>query len=167
MDTNELIQQLAQSTPSQKKLFGVRRLLMFISLFLLSYVFVLQLTLGLRDDLWSQFERVTFSIEVLLLLTLLVVSTIASVLARYPDSHQYDSVNYLPFIVFAVLLVFLLAQILLSMEAVDSHQLTASQHGFECTLWIAASASLPAWVLMSMIRRGASVFPRRSAPPRG
>ncbi len=161
MNTEDLIQQLSQSTQTQPKLLGVRPLLVVVFLGITLYLLVLQSWIGLREDLLIQLARPAFSLEIALMIMLLISGVFASVLSRYPDNHQYPTMRYIPYILFALLLTLLLLQILVP-SAMPTGELRYIHHRFHCTLWVTGSAFFSAVILMLTIRLGATVTPMHS-----
>lgn len=162
MNTDDLIQQLSKSTPTQPKLLGVRPLLLIVFSGIAVYLLVLQSWIGLREDLLIQLARPAFSLEIALMIMLLISGVFASVLSRYPDNYQYQYILYIPYTIFVLLLLWLIVQIVVP-AAMPTGELRFIHHHFNCTLWITGSTVFSAFILMWTIRFGATVTPRHSA----
>jgi hypothetical protein len=161
MNTDDLIQQLSQSTQTQPKLLGVRSLLVVVFLGIALYLLLLQSWIGLREDLLTQLARPAFSFEIALMILLLISGVFASVLSRYPDNYQYHYVRYIPYTLFALLLTLLMVQVLVPV-AMPTGELRFIHHRFSCALWITVSTVFSAFILVWTIRLGATVTPRHS-----
>ena len=162
MKTDDLIQQLSKSAPTQPKLLGVRPLLLVVFSGITLYLLMLQSWIGLREDIWVQLARPAFTLEIALMIILLISGVFASVLSRYPDNYQYQYILYIPYITFALLLTLLLVQILVP-AAMPTGELRYIHHRFSCALWITGSTIFSAFILVWTIRLGATVTPRHSA----
>ncbi len=120
------------------------------------YALGTQLFLGLRPDLALQFIRPAFAAEIALLVALLLSSTVASVLAMYPDVHQKPRFLVLPYATFGVLALLIVAQLFLPVDA-RMVMPAPGAHGMECALCIGSVALVPSALIFALLRKGASV----------
>lgn len=125
---------------------------------LLVYGSLAQWGLGLRDDLSVQLTRPFFVLELLLLSILLVSSAIASVLAMYPDAYQKRILIKLPYI-FAGLIVGLIFVQLFTPQDPRMVMPDKDSHTVECALFIAMASALPAMLIFTLLRKGATLTP--------
>jgi hypothetical protein len=122
------------------------------------YGVVVQLCLGLRPDFATQFLRPFFVLEIGLLTSLLLVTTIASVLAMYPDAYQKPKLLWLPYVCFVFLLGILAVQFVLPDDA-RMVMPDAGAHAVKCAFCIGAIALAPAALIFALLSKGASVHP--------
>lgn len=128
---------------------------------LLFYAALVQLFLGFRTDLWMQFSRPLFTLEITLQLLLLVSSTVACVLSMYPDAYQKTWFLSVPYAVFLAQTVFLLLQLLMPQDA-RMVMPEPSTHAMECAICIASVALVPSAMIFAILQKGASVRPWRA-----
>lgn len=132
-----------------------------IGYLLLSFVLyglVAQKFLGLRADLVAQFTRPLFVIEIVLMLSLLVTSTIAAVLNIYPDLYQKSFWLKAPYIIFGLILGLFIGQLFIpaSNLAVIPAQIF---HKIECARCIIFLAIIPAILIFIILKKGATIKP--------
>jgi hypothetical protein len=128
------------------------RLLVVLALYAASC----QLFLGIRPDFWVQSLRPYFALEILLLLLLLLSSTVASVLAMYPDAYQKPQLLKLPYIIFILLVGLVSFQLFMPQDARMAMP-AVSTHGMECAIRIASLALIPSAIIFALLRKGTSV----------
>lgn len=161
MDTQELIAKLSRQTPAKPQLrppafFALRSMAVLIA-----YGVGVQLCLGLRADIALQLARPLFAMEIALLAILTVSSTLAAIIAMYPDAYRSAWLLRLPFGV-ALVLVALLGMQFMAVHDVRMVIPGAGAHAMECALCIAATAIVPAALIFALLRKGASVRPLRA-----
>lgn len=114
-----------------------------------------QAFLGFRTDLAMQFTRPLFVLEIALLVSLLIVSCIASVLSMYPDAYQKPGLLTLPYGVFLLLLGVVVSQLFMPQDA--RMMILPDAFSMECAICIAAVALIPSALIFVLLRKGASV----------
>jgi hypothetical protein len=157
--TDDLISELtAQALPAKAvaaPAFWAVRLLVVLAV----YSAVAQCYLNLRPDLEMQFTRPFFVAEIALLLFLLISSSVAALLAMYPDAYQKPQLLKLPFAAFALLVGLLGFQLLMPHDSRMVIPQGEGVHAMECAICIASVALLPAAIIFAIMRKGASVRP--------
>ncbi|MDX2074632.1 MAG: DUF1109 domain-containing protein [Alphaproteobacteria bacterium] len=153
--TQNLIDDLSRDAkpagPLQRPLPMVWRLAVLFVL----YALIAQWQLGLRHDLALQFARPLFVVEIALLALVAASGIAAAVLTMAPDAYQKTNLLRLPYLLFALLLGIIIAQL----PGTSPDILAAasqSQHGAECALCIAAVSMIPSALMFISLRRGAS-----------
>lgn len=116
-----------------------------------------QFFLGFRQDLGLQLTRPLFALEILLLSLLLVSSTVAAVLAMYPDAYQKPQLLKLPYAIFALLVAAVGFQLLIPADTRMVMPEGTGVHTMECALCIASMALVPSALIFALLRKGASV----------
>lgn len=161
-DTNTLIAELSLETP--KKRSWQRTPMKFGGLLLsvlAGYGAAVQYFLGLRPDLFMQLTRPWFDVEIFLLAALALSSVIAAVIAMYPDAYQQPRWLKLPYAIFIVLAVLVIAQLGMPLDA-RMVMPKPGAHAMECALCIGSVAMLPSALLFGILRQGASVRPMQA-----
>lgn len=128
---------------------------------LAAYGVLSQYFLGFRPDLIAQLSRPFFAFEILALITLLISSTYSCILSIYPDAYQKSRLVKLPYTAFLALAGIVGLQLALPYDARMVVPPPGS-HTMECALCIAAVALLPAGLIFSFLRKGATVHQVRS-----
>lgn len=159
MDTDELIAALSREPRARPMLKTPAWFGSLLLLVLLAYGGVAQLVLGLRPDIGVQLARPAFALEVLLLVSLTLVSAIAAIHAMYPDVRRRSWLLRAPYAIFAVLAALLSLQLFMPADARMILPAPEAAHGMECALCIGAVALLPAAAIFGLLRKGASVHP--------
>lgn len=136
-------------TPS----YWVFRLLALLAL----YAVGCQYFLGFRSDLELQFLRPLFTLETLLLLSLLVFSALAAVLAMYPDGYQRTYFFKFPYVIFVLLVALVGFQLLIPADPRTVAPQGPSVHEMECAIYIASVALIPSALIFVLLRKGASI----------
>jgi hypothetical protein len=154
--TADLIKQLSAegklTTPLRAPSYFATRLFLLLA----GYMLAAQAILGFREDILVQLERPFFTLEILLLAFLLITSSVACILAMYPDAYQKPWMLKLPYTVFALLLGLTAIQFLLPQDA-RMVMPEAGSHTIECSVYIAIAALVPSAVMVALIRKGASI----------
>ncbi len=157
MDTQQLISNLCQD-PSSKRMMQTPawyavRLIAVLGL----YAIAAQVCLHIRPDIAVQLARPNYTIEIVLLLSLIISSAIAAILSMYPDMHQKPWVLKVPYVIFTLLALFVLSQIAMAHDDPRMALPPPGAHAMQCTLCIGTTALLPAAIIFALIRRGASL----------
>lgn len=165
MDTQELIARLSQDaakdTP-KKALQAPAWWAMRLIAVLAAYGFGAQFFLHVRPDIDLQLERAAFAVEIALLVSLTLSSAIAAVFAMYPDAHQKPWVLKTPYAVFTALATFVAVQLVAMPQDPRMVIPPPGGHGMECAICIASVALIPSALIFGLLRKGASVTPRRA-----
>lgn len=161
MRTDELIDSLsktAASVPLRTPAYYAVRL----ALVLVVYGASMVAFKGLRPDVVLQLARPLFAVEIAMLLLLVLSSTAGAVVAMYPDMYQKHRLTGIPYAVFAVFLLFVLAQLFI--PAGIGLYIPTPEHvdDLECTIAIAGFAVLPSLIIFALMRRGNTVHPLRA-----
>lgn len=163
MNTQDLIDTLSHKTAPAKALkpplwWG------FVLIVILSlYAVGLLSFLGIRDDLAVQLTRPLFVIEFLLLVTLILSSSWASILSMYPDLYQRKFLFNVPYVIFGALALLTLFQIIfMPYDPRMAIPELEGLHGMECAICIAAVSIIPAALLIAVQRQGACVYPMKA-----
>ncbi len=107
----------------------------------------------IRPDLPVQMHDVTFIAEIALLAAMMVLSAISAILLSYPDRYQKHWLVWLPLlpvVLFVALLVY---------ECMTMPLMFSFLGGGECTICICLYSSVPAFVLMRLLRKQATTAP--------
>lgn len=160
MQTEELIERLSGETPPARALASPGRVGVFAALAMLVYCGLCLLWLGIRPDLAERLRDGFYLLELFLLAALTLSGLGAAVLLRAPDLHQRPRWISAPLVAALLLLGLLLAQTLLLPASLDPS--IAFIHGLPCAVCLLLVATLPAFVLMLLIRRGATTKPGRA-----
>jgi hypothetical protein len=120
------------------------------------YALGAQLFLGFRPDLLVQLTRPGFAAEIALLVALLLSSTVASVLAMYPDACQKLRLMLLPYALFLIVALLIVVQMFVTTD-VRMVLPASGAHGLECALCIGSVALVPSAFIFALLRKGASV----------
>lgn len=155
-DTTSLITRLSSEANAPLTLLSPCGWAARLIVVLMLYAVGAQWAIGLRPDLAVQWTRPAFVAEIMLLLALLLSSSVASVLAMYPDAYQKPRLLRLPYWVAALLVGLLVVQLFMQ-EDPRMVMPAASLHAIECVLCIAAVALIPSIVIFILLRKGASV----------
>lgn len=157
MNTEQLIRDLskdAATVPLRSPAYFAG----LVWLVLAVYGGLVQFMLSVRPDLLLQMTRPLFVMEIILLVGLLISSAAAAILSMYPDNYQQRLVLKLPYGFFILLTLLIVSQ--LGMHA-DARMVfaEAGAHALECALCVAAIALVPSILILSLLRKGASVNP--------
>lgn len=161
VDTRQLIQELSAQAAPVKVLRPQRYAVLVLALLSL-YAICAQCWLeGVRPDLAVQLTRPLFMLELLLLAAMLVSASVASVYAMLPDGAERKTLMRLPYLFSGGMLALLIFQLFLPN---DPHMVMsdATSHTHECTQYITLSSLLPAALMFSLLRKGASVIPMQA-----
>lgn len=157
MNTADLIASLsAEASPSKPMAapgYWVARLIAVMVL----YALAAQSLLGLRSDLLMQFTRPFFTLEILALSLLLLSSAFAAVITMYPDAYQKPRALKFPLVIFALLSLLLLLQFFMPEDALMVIPTGPNIHAMECAICIAALSLVPSAIILTLLRKGASV----------
>lgn len=156
-NTADLIASLSAEAKPVKKARAPGYWVIRLLAVLVVYAIGCQLFHGLRPDLGTQFTRPFFALETLLLTLLLIASTIASVLAMYPDAYQKPKLLKLPYAFFALLVALMGFQLLMPHDARMVIPGGVGVYAMECALCIASVAFIPSALIFALLRKGASV----------
>jgi len=155
INTSDLIEKLSHEGLATKMLPNPRTMAGYLLAIIAVYGISTQCVLGLRPDLATQLTRPLFAGEIILLSSLLITSTIASVLAMYPDAYQKTQFLKAPYIVF--LFLFILVGFQFFMPEDIRMIMPEVGHGMKCTICIASFAITPSAIIFTLLRRGAIV----------
>lgn len=162
MSTKELIEQLSRDATGKPCLRSPGHVALRLLLVLAIYGIGVQFFLGIRGDIFAQLSRPMFALEITLLLALTLSSVLAAIVAMYPDAHQKPWILRLPHAVFIALMVFILVQLFTLQTEAGMVIPPPGGHGMECALCIASVALVPSGILFGILRKGASVCPRKA-----
>ena len=162
MNTQDLITKLSQDTPQKSALRQPFWFAVQLIIVLTVYGLGTQFFLGLRPDVFIQLNRLAFSTEIALLTMLVFSSSVAAVMAMYPDALQKVYALKIPYVVFALLAGFVVFQLAFMPQDERAVLPPLSPHGMECALCIGAVALIPAALLFFLLRKGASVTPLKA-----
>ena len=160
--TDILIERLSAEAVARKPFPTPAKLFARLACVLVLYGVLVSAMLGLRADLGVQLARPFFSVEIVLLVAIALVSLRTSVHLAFPDTYQKRRAARLPGL---LLLAFILVLAVQALLPPDSRMLLPSGphlHQMECTLCIAGSAFMPALILFGMLRSGASIHPLKA-----
>lgn len=160
-NTAELIVQMARDTHRVRPLRSQRFYAYVMIGISIVYAMGTQWVLGIRADIMVQFSRPLFVLELGTLSAIFFLSMVAAILLMRPDTDAHRRFLRYPFI--ALILLFLCVA-LQWMLPVDSTMVMPafSLQGRECALCIAVLCLVPSAMLFSLLRKGASVMPKRA-----
>jgi len=145
-DIDDLIGQLAQEGGAVKPAPHPITLSLKWMALSAAYLLVLLLVSGVRNELATAFEHPWFAIEVTLLVSMFITTSVSAALLSFPDVYQMRRAVWMPMAVFGVF-----ACVLLMAWRADMPPAPLPVHGIECTLAILMVALLPgAWLLYAM-----------------
>lgn len=128
---------------------------------LVFYTVVLQIFLGLRDDLFVQITRPLFLAEIGLMFLLFFTAVLAAVLAMYPDLYQKSHLLKLPYVILFFLSLILAAQFFLPIdERMILPQIVT--HQMMCTSCILLLSLAPAALIFIILQKGATLVAMQS-----
>lgn len=107
MNTNDLIANLANKATTVKPMKKPSYLILQFLGFSVIYYTLIQPYIGIRGDIFVKFSQPFFAIEITLILLLFLSCLIAAVLTIYPDNYQKTFLLKFPYLVLALLVVFL------------------------------------------------------------
>ena len=132
----------------------------FWTICLLSVLFIyatyLQINIGVRSDLMTQFSRPFFAIELVLMTLLFLASTFAAVLTIYPDFYQKPILVKIPYAIFVLILLFFIGQLFVENDAMMMVP-TRNFHQIECMTFVAIASIVPAILIFIILCRGATI----------
>ena len=153
MKTEELIVKLSNEQ-SKKTLQPQAYYAYYLVTILIIYIVLVQFYLGLRSDLSSQLLSKSFLLEIFLLASISLSGAISSILSIYPDYYQKKIFIKIPNFLFVTIIVFIAAQLFLPIESLVL--ITPNSHSIECSIYIAAVAVIPSFLIFNLIRKGAA-----------
>lgn len=156
--TIDLITKLSAEAKPIKPMLNPKQWIVRLLLILGVYGFTAQIFLGLRVDLALQFTRSLFTAEITLMLSLFITSIIAAVLNIYPDLYQKSFWLKIPYIIFLLILGFFISQIFMPISGLAVIP-TGIFHKLECTICIMFVAVIPAILIFTILKKGATVRP--------
>ncbi len=156
--TIDLITKLSSQAKPIKPMLNPKQWIFRLLLILGIYGIATQTFLGLRPDLFMQFTRPLFVVEIILMLSLLITSIIAAVLNIYPDLYQKSFWLKIPYVVFLLILGFFISQIFMPISGLAVIP-TGIFHKVECTICIMFVAVIPALLIFTILKKGATIKP--------
>ena len=156
--TIDLIAKLSSEAKPIKPMIKPKQWLVRLLLILGIYGIATQTFLGLRPDLFIQFTRSLFAVEIILMLSLFLASIIAAVLNIYPDLYQKSFWLKIPYIIFLLILGFFISQIFMPISGLAVIP-TGIFHKVECTICIIFVAVIPAMLIFTILKKGATIKP--------
>ncbi|MBY0356316.1 MAG: DUF1109 domain-containing protein [Rickettsiales bacterium] len=160
--TTDVIARLSQEaqavTPMRTPRDWAVRLLFVLAI----YGVVSQAMLGIRADLWIQFSRPLFSLEIILLALLILLNGFASMLSMYPDAYQKKHLLFWPLAILAMLLGLIACQFVLAQDIRMVIPAGELAHTKECAICVASLALIPSAFMFALLRKGAPVHLRQA-----
>lgn len=154
MDTNQLIAQLSSEAPTKKPMANPMRRAAKWLFGLTVYGALLFGLIDLRTDITQKLESVPFLLELGLLLSIILTSTLSAATLSFPDHYQKPALAKLPG-VFFILFIALMVYQWLAAPAIPPMAMAECM----CTLFITIYAFLPAVWLFFMMRDATSTQP--------
>lgn len=116
-----------------------------------SYLLVMLLFSGVRNELALAFQHPWFAIEIALLVAILVTTSVSAALLSFPDLYQMRRAVWIPMALFGMF-----ALVLIMAWRADTPHVPSPVHNIECTLSIIAVSILPSVWMLYFMRKLAS-----------
>lgn len=161
VDTKQLIESLS-SEVKPIKVIRPRHYGALLLVLLLIYAIITQFFLsGFRADIAMQMADSLFILELIILVSIFISASVASVYAMLPDACERKILMRLPYVFSISMLGLLVVQFFLQYEP-QTALLKPAYHTHECTEYIVFVAILPAILIFSLLRKGASLIPMQA-----
>lgn len=159
METQDLIEKLSQEAILKKASRTPAWWAVRLMCILLFYGVGTQFFLGIRPDIILQFERLPFTLEMMLLAGMTISAALASIFAMYPDMYQKPWILRVPYLSFGSLIFLISYQLVFMSNDMRMVIPPPGGHAMECALCIGAVALIPSALIFGLLRKGASVTP--------
>ncbi len=156
LKTSDLINNLSSEVkplqPLKKPAYWITQLVLLTVI----YYLVAQSFLGFRADISEKFLQISFIIEIVLMLLLLLSCLVCAILTIYPDNYQKSYLLKIPYLILLVIAGFLIIEFY-TQPLNELQNINIFQHTFECSLCIAKIAIIPVFYFFYILHKGANL----------